>query len=132
MTIDAPSKINLFLQVTGTRPDGYHAVDLLFYPLTNPADKITVDFLPEDCGTAHIGLKSPQMDLMGAPDRNLAVRAVRAYFESAGKPCPSLNITLEKNIPVAAGLGGGSSDAAAVLLLLQRHYGFLSAEDLNV
>lgn len=56
-------------------------------------------------------------------ERNLALRAARVFCRAADIPSDGMEITLEKQIPTCAGLGGGSADAAAVLRALQRHYG---------
>ena len=131
--METPSKINLFLQVTGKRPDSYHELDLLFYPLIKPADRVIVAFAsnPSNCTAAgSVTLETDGPDL-GDPDKNLCVRAVKQYFEHAGRQVPDCRIQLQKNIPVAAGMGGGSSDAAAVLLQLQEHYQLLDQDSMQ-
>ena len=123
-TADAGGKINLRLKVTARRPDGYHELDTIFYPLKHPADKIA---LYENDRTG-VSFECAMFSDVPA-EKNLAVRAARSYAERAGIT-PAWHITLEKNLPVAAGVGGGSSDAAAVLQLLNDHYGKLSETDL--
>ena len=107
-----PGKVNLYLKVTGKRPDGYHELSTLFLPLSAPADEVTLE-----AGPPGIELAS---DFRAEGD-NLMLRAARRYAERAGLE-PAWRLTLVKNIPVAAGLGGGSADAAAVLRLLNDRY----------
>lgn len=113
----APSKINLFLHITGRRSDGYHEIETLFYPLRTPADTVTL----RQTGTGKIILRTACADLP-TDSRNLCVKALLAFCRAAGIMPEGFEITLKKTIPVAAGMGGGSSDAAAVLLRLQELY----------
>lgn len=104
----APAKINLFLRITGKRPDGYHEIETLFLPLKAPADKITI--------TPSSGLIiTSQNPSIPVDETNLCFQAAVKFAELANIE-PGWQLDIEKNIPVAAGLGGGSSDAAAVLL----------------
>ena len=114
------AKTNLFLKVTGKRPDGYHLLQTLFLPLPGVADELTLrDGAP--------GVRCSSGNVL-FPD-NLVCRAAQLYAETAGI-APAWNFILEKNIPIAAGLGGGSSDAAGALKLLNERYGCFSAEEL--
>lgn len=124
LSIPSRSKINLYLKVLKRRPDRYHELETLFLPLDTPADRVTLDFVD----TPGIRVCS---SLAGLPENleNLAGRAALAYADMAGI-APAWSIRIEKEIPVAAGMGGGSSNAAAVLRLLNRHYGKLSSEEL--
>lgn len=109
LNIKAPAKLNLRLKVTGVRPDGYHELVSVMVP---------VDLLDslELCITG-----SPTKNLVSGgyevpvDETNLVLRAIEAFQEGSGINC-GVNLRLQKNIPVAAGLGGGSSDAAAALL----------------
>ncbi len=109
--IQAPAKINLFLAVKGQRADGYHDLESIMQKL-ELADIVRTRV----ADGAGISLSCPGSDLPGDAT-NLAWRAARVFMDEAGIDC-RVEIVLEKNIPVAAGLGGGSSDAAAVLLAL--------------
>ncbi len=133
--METPSKINLFLQVTGKRPDSYHELDLLFYPLNTPSDTVVLDFsCSSGCGTdqeSPVSIVTDSREDLGDPRNNLCVRAVREYFNCAGQDTPFCQIRLKKRIPVAAGMGGGSSDAASVLLQLQEHYHLLDPDTLK-
>lgn len=115
-SIDTPAKINPVLRVTGKRADGYHELDTLMVPISL-CDRVTLATAP-----AGVRVRCPgQPDLDGAA--NLAHRAAQRWFASVGADRrPGLNgveVTIIKEIPIQAGLGGGSSDAAATLLGLQ-------------
>ena len=115
MKILSPAKINLFLQVTGKRPDGYHELFSLMC-CVDLCDKISLQF-----GLDGIRIESshPQVPL---DDTNLAHRAATVFFKALNIK-DGLKISIDKSIPVAAGLGGGSSNAASVLNGLNQHYG---------
>ena len=103
----AHAKVNLFLEILGERPDGYHEIETVMAKVAL-ADEMS--FRARTDGEVTIaceGLNVP-------PEENLAVRAARLLKERSGSPL-GLDIELRKNIPVGAGLGGGSSDAASTL-----------------
>ncbi len=108
----APAKINIFLKILSLRPDGYHELFSWMHKLAI-ADKMTV----ESVGSG-IDLRCPDSELPEDRD-NLIYRAAMAFFAATGIK-GGARITLEKKIPVAAGLGGGSSDAASCLVGLDR------------
>lgn len=110
LSVAAPAKLNLFLAITGRRPDGYHDLFSLFCPLSL-ADRIDLRF-----DTPGIDLRCDHPQVPDGP-ANLAWKAAERFFEAADQP-PGVQLSLHKRIPVAAGLGGGSSDAAAVLAAL--------------
>ena len=118
-------KINLYLRVTGRRADGYHTLATCFWPLSEPTDRITVE-KSESAGA--VEFRSDSESIPG-DDRNLAVAAAKRYAEAAGIP-PQWRITLEKHLPIAAGVGGGSADAGAVLRILEAEYRLLGAKRL--
>ncbi|QPC88639.1 4-(cytidine 5'-diphospho)-2-C-methyl-D-erythritol kinase [Mesorhizobium sp. NBSH29] len=106
----APAKINLALHVTGRRPDGYHMIESLAV-FTRFGDLITVRSANEDS----FSVSGPFADKVPV-DANLILSArdaLRSAFPA--QCCSPVEIVLEKNLPVASGLGGGSSDAAVVL-----------------
>lgn len=117
----APAKINLFLTITGRRPDGRHDLFSLFCPLSL-ADRVDLRF---DAPGLRLRCDHPEV-----PDgpANLAWKAAERFFEAARLP-PAAGVVLHKRIPVAAGLGGGSSDAASVLAALNRAFGHPLAPD---
>jgi len=108
----APAKINLFLHVLRKRADGYHEISSLMQKISL-YDELTFSLRP-----AGIILKCLNSDLPTSED-NLVFRAARSIFSYSGYQS-GIEITLTKNIPLAAGLGGGSSDAAATLLALNK------------
>lgn len=112
--VPAPAKLNLFLHVTGRRADGYHLIQSAF---------MLIDW----CDLLHFERRDDgrisRIDLGPAlPADDLVVRAARALQIEAGCRLGA-QITLDKRIPVQAGLGGGSSDAATCLLALNRLWG---------
>lgn len=109
----APAKINLALHVRRRRDDGYHDLETLF-AFTEFGDTLTGLAAPD----LSLAVTGPFADAVGARD-NLVTRAAQALAEAAGHPAGAA-LTLDKHIPVAAGLGGGSADAAAALRLLNR------------
>jgi 4-diphosphocytidyl-2-C-methyl-D-erythritol kinase len=116
----APAKVNLALGVVGRRADGYHELISVFARLAL-ADRLSVE-IGGDPGTVD------RLDVGGtaghvATDLDLVLRAAAALRAHAGRPLPALRFTLEKRIPVAAGLGGGSSDAATALELAAAAWG---------
>ncbi|MEA5098132.1 MAG: 4-(cytidine 5'-diphospho)-2-C-methyl-D-erythritol kinase [Burkholderiaceae bacterium] len=123
----APAKLNLFLHVTGRRPDGYHLLQTVFQLL--------------DVGdTLHFTLRGDGdirrvTDVAGVPtETDLTVRAARLLQAAAGarlgRRIPGADIALDKRLPLGSGLGGGSSDAATTLLALNQLWqtGFSRAE----
>lgn len=113
----APAKVNLFLHVTGRRDDGYHLLDSLavFADVSDTLRATSSEGLTLSI-TGHFAAS-----LSAEPD-NLVLRAARALAEAAGIE-PRAAIELEKNLPIASGIGGGSADAAAALRLLCRLWG---------
>ena len=118
LSADAPSKINLYLKITGRREDGYHLLESLFLPLASPADRIAID---REGVPGTVTLAASRLDVPGGKE-NLAARAALRWAEKSGV-MPAWDIQIVKNIPVAAGMGGGSSDAGTVMRLLNDHYG---------
>lgn len=108
----APAKLNLFLHVTGQRPDGYHTLQTLFQIL-DWGDEVFIR--PNDCG--EISRLSSDYDV--PQDEDLAIRAALALKQVSG--CEhGADIQVRKHIPPGGGLGGGSSDAATVLVVLNQ------------
>ena len=111
----AYAKVNLTLQVGSRRPDGYHAVMSVMQRISL-WDTVTVE---RGTGRDTLLCSVPVTENV---DDNLCMKAARAFFAETGTKSDGVTITLEKHIPVQAGLGGGSSDAAAVLRALQTLY----------
>ena len=118
----APAKLNLFLQITGRRPDGYHALQTVFR-LLDWGD--TVYLRPRPDGViARIGAGAAGV----AEADDLLVRAAN-LLKSDANCVEGVDIGIEKRIPMGGGFGGGSSDAATVLVALDRLWGLGFGED---
>ena len=111
----APAKVNLALHLRRRRGDGYHDLETLF-AFTAFGDTLQV----RNGAGLSLAIEGPFGASVGEGD-NLVVRAARALAAAAGCPADAA-LTLDKRIPVAAGLGGGSADAAAALRLLNRFW----------
>ncbi len=114
LDVPAPAKLNLFLQVTGRRDDGYHLLQSAF---------VLIDW----CDTLHFEVRRggdlTREDLgMPLPADDLVLRAARALRQATGCGAGA-HVVVHKRIPAQAGLGGGSSDAATTLLALNRLWG---------
>lgn len=114
MELQSPAKINLFLEVTGKRPDGYHNLSTLMCCIGL-------------CDSIHLSFKKKQTTVScshpNVPEdkTNLAHRAATLFYKTV-KIREGVHIVIDKKIPVGAGLGGGSSNAAAVLKGLNAFY----------
>ncbi|WP_349437546.1 4-(cytidine 5'-diphospho)-2-C-methyl-D-erythritol kinase [Pararhizobium sp. A13] len=121
----APAKINLALHVVGQRPDGYHLLESLV-TFADAGDRIGFSHSTEDRFTVS-GSFSTDLPLTGeGASGNLVLRArdlLRAHLVERGIAAGSVHLHLEKNLPVASGIGGGSADAAATLLGLLELWG---------
>lgn len=107
----APAKLNLFLHITGRRPDGYHLLQTVFQ-LIDRSDML-------DFHLRHDGQICRTTPILGVPpETDLAVRAARLLRTAAGKPQYGVDIAIRKILPMGGGLGGGSSDAATTLMAL--------------
>src|SRR5438309_700993 len=111
IVVRAPAKVNLFLEVLGKRPDGYHEIATLMVAI-----RLMDTLIFKEEPDLRLGCNRP--DLSTGPD-NLVLRAARLLQQRTG--CTKgAHIRLRKRIPVAAGLAGGSTDAAATLWGLSR------------
>jgi 4-diphosphocytidyl-2-C-methyl-D-erythritol kinase len=118
----APAKVNLALHVTGRRPDGYHLLDSLVVFVTT-GDRLSFTPAEEDRLTISGRFAAVLTDDATPGSDNLVIRArdaLRDWAARAGVPAPPVHVHLEKNLPVASGIGGGSADAAATLRGLDR------------
>ena len=109
----APAKLNLFLEVLGKRPDGYHEIESLMARV-NLCDRLT--FADDPSGRISLSCDDPELPLDSA---NLVVRAAERLRRESGT-ARGARIELFKSIPARAGLAGGSSDAATTLIALDR------------
>jgi 4-diphosphocytidyl-2-C-methyl-D-erythritol kinase len=113
----APAKINLALHVTGRRDDGYHEIETLAV-FAETGDRIVANAAYADS----FGLSGPFAAKLEGHGGNLVLKArdaLRQWAQDAGHVAGAVALRLEKNLPVASGIGGGSADGAAALLALK-------------
>ena len=113
LTYQSPAKLNLFLHITGRRPDGYHQLQTVFQ-LVDLCDSLTFTTAKLPAGVLSLRCDQTEVPL----GNNLILRAASMLRELAGRPQLAAEITLQKRIPMGGGLGGGSSNAAVTLLAL--------------
>ena len=121
----AYAKINLFLDVTGRRDDGFHDILSVMHSVSL-CDIITLSCEVAEQTSISLSANTPDIP---TDDSNIIVRVVREYLSYFGLSA-KLEIQLEKHIPIGAGLGGGSSDGAATLRALNRIFGLATEEQL--
>ena len=117
ITRNAHAKLNVFLRVLGRRADGFHDIQTVILPL-DLHDVVTVE--PADA--LEVVVTGPRAAEL-ADGETLVERAALAWAAAVGRPDPGARITVDKRIPIAAGLGGGSADAAATILALDELHG---------
>ncbi len=141
ITMEAHAKINLFLDITGRREDGYHTItgvmqavslcDLVTVTVEEPVGMHLCAMGPRPgmAETITLTCSDPTLPTDG---KNLAWRAAEAFFAATGRGCRQLIIDIDKRIPAAAGMAGGSADAAAVLRALNELFAYpLTEEELR-
>ena len=114
ITIQAPAKLNLTLDVLGRREDGYHDLKMVMQSITL-ADRLTLR-----PGRAPGIQVSSSFHFLPTGEKHLAGKAAVCFYQALGRPARDLDISITKHVPVCAGMAGGSSDAAAVLRALNR------------
>lgn len=122
LTAKVYAKVNLFLDVTGKDPNGYHTVDNVMQSVTL-CD--TVSVAPCSCGGIQVESSS---SLLGG-ENDIVYIAAKSYAQAANLDL-NLKIKVKKEIPIKAGLGGGSADAAAVLCCLEKMFSALGEQKL--
>ncbi|MCE5344706.1 MAG: 4-(cytidine 5'-diphospho)-2-C-methyl-D-erythritol kinase [Bacteroidales bacterium] len=123
MIVFPKAKINLGLQVTGKRSDGYHDIETIFYPVSL-CDALEFVILPGPHKKDILTVTG--INTGSDPENNLVIKAVRTLREKYSFPVFSIH--LHKAIPVGAGLGGGSADAAYLLKAINRYFKLLISE----
>lgn len=116
VNVDAPAKINLFLDIRGKRSDGYHIVSMVMQSISL-YDEITV--IATNDGEIKISCSDDKIPI---DENNTVYKAVELFFAETEKENKGIEVRIKKNIPSEAGLGGGSTDAAAVLHALNKMY----------
>ena len=117
MILFPTAKINIGLHIMNKRPDGFHNIETVFYPVPF-CDAL--EFIKSDNQTTSDSLVVTGIESVGKPEDNLIIRAVKKLREK--KDFPILKIHLHKVIPLGAGLGGGSSNAAFILKGINNFY----------
>lgn len=127
MLVFPNAKINLGLNITEKRPDGYHNLETIFYPIP-VEDALEINILNE--GNEKFRLHQAGMEIAGEAENNLVVKAYKLLDTRFN--LPPIDIHLFKHIPSGAGLGGGSADAAFMLKLLNEKFNLgLATEELE-
>jgi 4-diphosphocytidyl-2-C-methyl-D-erythritol kinase len=116
-TAFAAAKVNLFLHVGAPDASGYHPICSLM-TFADVGDRLSVTAAE----ALDLKVYGPFGEGLGEGDDNLVLRAARALIAEARRPLPPLGLALEKNLPIASGLGGGSSDAGATLRALREAF----------
>lgn len=117
MEVQAHAKLNLTLDVLGRREDGYHDLKMIMQSVTL-SDTLTLELRPGE----EICVDTTLPFLPGG-EKNLAGKAAVYFYRALGRPAAGVEISIQKRIPVCAGMAGGSSDAAAVLRALNQMEG---------
>lgn len=126
MIVYPNAKINIGLNVVEKRPDGYHNLETVFYPITLQ-DALEIKELEENVPVCGYKLKVMGTVLDGSPDDNLVVRAYKLLRDEYH--LPPVSIGLYKHVPTGAGLGGGSSDAAFTIKTLNERFNIGLTDD---
>ena len=119
MIVYPNAKINIGLNVVEKRPDGYHNLETVFYPI-NLQDILEIQEIETDAPASGYRLKVTGTVLDGSPEDNLVVRALKLLKKDFD--LPPVSIGLYKHIPTGAGLGGGSADAAFTVKTLNERF----------
>ena len=119
VAVKAHAKLNVFLRALGRRPEGYPQLETLLIPL-ELHDVVTA---APGLGGLTLAVAGPLGEQVPPGEENLVMVAGRALADAAGLASPSARLTIDKRVPVAAGMGGGSADAAAALRALDRLWG---------
>lgn len=123
MIVFPNAKINIGLNIMAKRPDGYHNLETIFYP-------IKINDALEAITAPQLQFASSGINIPGDQGKNLCIKAYELV--SADHSLPKLNIHLHKHIPIGAGLGGGSADAAFFIHLLNQRFSLrLSIEQMQ-
>ncbi len=120
--ISAYAKINLFLEVSGRLPDGYHLLQSVMHSV-DICDSVTVTL--NNSGQYTVNCSSAEIP----PESNLAIKAAKCFYESSCADFTGVHIDIEKRIPMCAGLAGGSTDAAAVFVALNSLHGEIFTQE---
>ncbi len=123
--INAPAKINLFLDVLGKRDDGYHEIRSVMQSVSL-YDEISLEILPSSNTKIEL---SGTTNVIKWDESNLAYKACALFLSRLGKSDVLIKIHIDKHIPIGAGMAGGSADASGVLILLNQAFDFPFSTD---
>lgn len=118
------AKINIGLKVIRKRPDGFHDIETIFYPVRHPVD--ILEIVESDKVSVH----EYGLDFPGKPEDNICLKAYQLLKRDFN--LPPVAIYLHKNIPVGAGMGGGSSDASHTIIALDKMFGLNLTHDQKI
>lgn len=110
VTVTAPAKVNLTLDILGKRADGYHEIATVMQAV-ELADTVTLEL--NDSGKISLSIQGAELP---ADEHNTAWVAARLFLQARGTPSQGVHIALDKHVPMQAGMAGGSADAAGVLV----------------
>ncbi|MFM1963922.1 MAG: hypothetical protein RLZZ172_2767 [Bacteroidota bacterium] len=120
MVVFPNAKINLGLRVKSKRPDGYHELDTVFFPLPI-CDILEIIVQPKHAGNENISFSSSGLEIPGDTTSNLCIKAYD-LLKKDFPDLPPIQMHLHKNIPMGAGMGGGSADGAFTIRLLNEKF----------
>lgn len=134
VTVTTSAKINIGLWVFGTRPDGFHNIQSIFFPVNESNSNLLGDTLSVEegcfCGAGKVRLLTSGITIGGEVSHNICVKAYNLLDQKFN--LPPVKIFLEKNVPIGAGLGGGSADGVYMLKALNQLFNLsLSDSDLT-
>lgn len=116
LKIQCPAKINLNLKITGKRPDGFHNIESVMQTI-GLYDYLTINVKPSECTEINLNGNNTEIPYN---EKNLVYKAAKLFLDTTNIAPHKIDIYIEKNIPVAAGLAGGSTDAAGTLYGLNK------------
>lgn len=121
--VKSPAKINIGLRVLSKRKDGFHNLETIFYPIKiNDLITVKIKKLSVLNGNNNINVRTDSKEKISGRN-NICYKTTERFMDTYGiQGSYKIDMTIKKNIPTGAGLGGGSSDAASVLKILLRHY----------
>ncbi|HEK22225.1 MAG: 4-(cytidine 5'-diphospho)-2-C-methyl-D-erythritol kinase [Mucilaginibacter sp.] len=115
MIVFPNAKINIGLNITARRPDGYHDLETVFYP-------VKIFDVLEVIEAGELSFQSSGLDIPGRPEDNLCIKGYH-LLKKDFPDLPAVKIHLHKNVPIGAGLGGGSANAAFFIKLMNDKFG---------
>ena len=118
MKIQCPAKINLDLKITSKRPDGFHNIESIMQTISL-YDYLTLDAEPAENFEIKLSGTSNEIPYNG---KNLVYKAIELFIENTILAPHKIEVFIEKNIPISAGLAGGSTNAAGILLGLNEYF----------